>query len=171
MFIPSVRDRRIILTGKLPQPYRTRAIELARMIEKYGKNHFDMSVFINLHGLDKHGDDHGLKGLTACGTAACIMGWAVTLSETNRPLCMITDVAEVDGERIDAETRAALYLGLDEYQTSDLFYYCAAGHMRDNKLAAEVLRHYAQTGEVAWDIEGDQVVHVYHAYKYEHSYE
>ncbi|PZP62989.1 MAG: hypothetical protein DI604_28090 [Delftia acidovorans] len=82
----------------------------------------------------------------ACGTPACIAGWAVASEGTPSPL------AHQPIQPTGVSSRAAKYLGLEYPEAEELF----LGGVYDldeitPAQAAACLRHLAETGEVDWD--------------------
>ena len=85
---------------------------------------------------------------TECGANACIAGWAVVLSGTQRKLRQYQDVRR---DQPSIPEYARILLGLTDDQAHELFtaipyanYTPTAGD------AARVLRHLASTGEADW---------------------
>jgi hypothetical protein len=93
-------------------------LEIASRIESEPEK-FDMSNWFAASRQEKDG---------TCGTTACIAGWAValesrkSLSRLYREINIEENEHETYHESGNIEARASLILGLDEYQTSALFY-------------------------------------------------
>ena len=80
----------------------------------------------------------------ACGTACCIGGWAQLMHIK-------------DGYKRHINSAEA-YLGLDHEIAHELFYPTDPYiYLKDPKLAAKVLRHLVETGEVDWSIIDDDI--------------
>ena len=90
-----------------------------------------------------------------CGTPACIAGYAAALAMDEDP--------QIEDENWDIESAASAFLGIDEYQESQLFFPHILGIARiaampgdrdfvtrDHALA--VLRNFAETDVINWRI-------------------
>lgn len=118
-------------------------IPFARKVLDYVQNHpdeFEMNHF-------------GERG-SACGTSACIAGWAMELHPESKPVWTKVDSwikdehdlhvlggAEIDGEFYNEETAGRMLLGLTPDQSENLFY------TGDNAAAIELLEGYITDAE------------------------
>lgn len=98
------------------------------------------------------------KDENVCGTSCCIAGWATVYFDpyTTRRMARglkLEEIKEPKGYSLDAEKRGRLALGLTEEQAEALFYgdpFEPDDSRLTNTVAAQVLRHLAETGEVDW---------------------
>lgn len=128
-----------------------RILRLADTIERFGDEHFTMSLVSNPH-FERYGP-------TFCGSVACVCGWAgwLKVQETGQAL---------DGPPSFSEVSE--WLGFSADPTPQFFRryplaielftpygwrenYDANGRPYTAKRAATVLRHLAATGQVNWN--------------------
>lgn len=81
---------------------------------------------------------------TECGTVACLAG---SIMAMKNPVAFLR---YIDGENVTRPWNfAAELLGLDDDQEDDMFLPTRCSH-RTLPDALQMLRHYAQTGEIVW---------------------
>ena len=93
----------------------------------------------------------------SCGTPSCTAGWTVWVAE-GKPKALEKYILKRTGQstviatgRISVDAAAKLGLSFDEEWT--LFRACPYGPEEEDATAEEAvaaLRHYAETGEIAW---------------------
>lgn len=93
----------------------------------------------------------------ACGTTACIAGWAVTVMKRRAEAPRDIDGFAIKIYRRDGGFMAAAadWFGLEGKDAYNLFYAQGSGLLRSQVTSAQavaVLRHLAATGEVDWTI-------------------
>lgn len=121
---------------------------------------FSMAAFVQpIEEAENDGDPLFMNDENVCGTCCCIGGWASMLYDAEMIALMDAglSLAEIDAlptmlEK-SFEDRGRLALGLTEKQAGELFYggpYAPSSPRLTNTVAAKVLRHLAETGEVDW---------------------
>lgn len=78
----------------------------------------------------------------ACNSVACIAGWT----------CLIFDYEKAQSIGYDHQEEAMIFLDLTRYEAEELFLGKAYGYVTGPR-AARVIRHFAETGVVDWNIQ------------------
>jgi hypothetical protein len=109
---------------------KSRLLKLATIIEA-GRDDlaFNMHAFANYH---------------SCGTVACIGGWTMVAFGKLTPENILEDGVD--------EVEAAKLLGLTEDEAYRLFFPTGKGWNATPSEAAEVIREFALTGQVKWQL-------------------
>lgn len=136
-------------------------IKVAEWLED-GAKHVDID---NGHKIDQFDMEHAVTSISnGCGTACCIAGALVQFEGLIKPVVEGSPnfFDEVDDETDDlvegVGTLAASYLGIDKDDSDKLFVpwshfeYESYTEFSDPDRAAQVIRHYLETGVVDWDM-------------------
>lgn len=152
------QNRRYVDSGK-PRKGTKMNIErlnkLADVLEsEKAQEHFDMTTFLSKDGRISvlFGQEIG-ESIQSCNTVACIAGWAVATFAPDT----------VFGEGISIQSRAEDLLDMTEKEGQNLFLmYNTSIHLEqiEPRHAAMVLRNYAETGNINWEITGLEALYI-----------
>ncbi len=118
---------------------KERLIQLAEVLEsERAEKHFNMNTWFANKRYERPNKPMGIA-IQDCGTIACIGGWAEV-------------IANADLNWTDKQIEANKWLDLTYAESDKLFYPVGYFGVNNPKLAAKVVRHFAETGEVDWSI-------------------
>jgi hypothetical protein len=123
---------------------KERILALADLIEKQEHTGLDSKSGFNMGDFTHY-----------CGTPACIAGWAIAMKLGDLS-CDVDKEIFISGKSYSS--LAGEFLGIGEELHVELFFSSPGEIPLDEvspQIAASVLRHLAETGEVDWSIGGD----------------
>lgn len=93
------------------------------------------------------GTDYDMSKKHQCGTVACIAGWTYAVKHRGDP--ELLNLMKINKDAICGEAQA--YLDVSEKDAGHLFVE-SCNNDPDDKYAVRVLRHFAETGNVEWNL-------------------
>lgn len=122
-------------------------LKLAALLRSQAEQHFNMQTWLSANR-EYLGTNRPIgKLVRTCGTTACIAGWAVVMDKPDAEFLSY-------GQTVySIPNMAREILGLEVDLSADLFspdHYMIDYKKVTNEVAADVLEHLAETGEVVW---------------------
>lgn len=120
---------------------------VADHIERHPENHNQASYYSAMGQVDADTLVEAIRiGPMGCGTTCCVAGWAVRLASPAQ-----VKLARQNALYYDIDLIAANLLGMDHHDAYALF----MAVMTSTQNCVEILRHYANTGELKEELFND----------------